>query len=210
MAKASLYTPAGVKSGEIDLPEEIFAQPVNEALLHEAVVVYMAKQRQGTAMGKNRALVSGTNKKPFKQKGTGRARQGRSTSPLNARGGKPFAPVPHKYIRKLNAKAKTVALVSALSLRAGAGNVLVFEDLAPSAPKTKEFVSVLKTAAISDRKALVLVAEPNENLDFASRNIPDVSLVRSQDVNVYDVMWADTVVVTRKALEALKARKEAA
>ncbi|MCB9495577.1 MAG: 50S ribosomal protein L4 [Fibrobacteria bacterium] len=210
MAKASLYTPAGVKTGEIDLPEEVFAQPVNEALLHEAVVVHMAKQRQGTAQGKNRALVSGTNKKPFKQKGTGRARQGRSTSPLNVRGGKPFAPVAHKYVRKLNAKAKTGALVSALSLRAGAGNVVVFEDLAPEAPKTKEFVGVLKAASLSDRKALVLVAEQNKNLDLASRNIPDVSLVRSQDVNVYDVMWADTVVVTRKALEALKARKEAA
>ena len=210
MAKASLYTPAGVKSGEIELPAEIFAQPVNEALLHEAVVVHMAKQRQGTAQGKNRALVSGTNKKPFKQKGTGHARQGRSTSPINARGGKPFAPVPHKYVRKLNAKAKNVALVSALSLRAGAGNVLVFEDLAPEAPKTKAFAGLLNTVSIADRKALILVAEPNTNLDLASRNIPDVNLVRSQDVNVYDVMWADTVVITRKAIEALKARKEAA
>lgn len=210
MAKATLYTPEGVKSGEIELPSEVFAQPVNEALLHEAVVVHMAKQRQGTAMGKNRALVSGTNKKPFKQKGTGRARQGRSTSPLNARGGKPFAPVPHKYVRKLNAKARNAALVSALSLRAGAGNVIVFEDLAPAAPKTKAFASLLNTVSIADRKALFLVSGANQNLDLASRNIPDVSLVRSQDVNVYDVMWSDTVVITRQALEALKARKEAA
>jgi len=210
MAKASLYTPLGVKSGEIDLPEEIFAQPVNEALLHEAVVIHMAKQRQGTAQGKNRALVSGTNNKPFKQKGTGRARQGRSTSPINVRGGKPFAPVPHKYVRKLNAKAKNVALISALSLRAGAGNVIVFEDLAPEAPKTKAFVSLLNAVSISDRKALFLVSDANKNLDLASRNVPDVTLVRSQDVNVYDVMWSDTVVLTRKALEALKARKEAA
>lgn len=210
MAKASLYTPVGVKSGEIDLPAEIFAQPVNEALLHEAVVIHMAKQRQGTVQGKNRALVSGTNKKPFKQKGTGHARQGRSTSPINVRGGKPFAPVPHKYVRKLNAKAKNVALVSALSLRAGAGNVVVFEDLAPEAPKTKAFAGILTSASLADRKALILVADQNKNLDLASRNIPDVSLVRSQDVNVYDVMWADTVVVTRKAIEVLKARKEAA
>lgn len=210
MAKASLYTPEGVKSGEIELPAEIFAQPVNEALLHEAVVIHMAKQRQGTAQGKNRALVSGTNKKPFKQKGTGHARQGRSTSPINVRGGKPFAPVPHKYVRKLNAKARNVALVSALSLRAGAGNVVVFEDLAPAAPKTKAFVGLLNSASISDRKALILVGDQNTNLDLASRNIPEVSLVRSQDVNVYDVMWADTVVVTRKAMEVLKARKEAA
>ena len=210
MAKASLYTPQGVKSGEIELPAEIFAQPVNEALLHEAVVIHMAKQRQGTAQGKNRALVSGTNKKPFKQKGTGHARQGRSTSPINVRGGKPFAPVPHKYVRKLNAKARNVALVSALSLRAGAGNVVVFEDLAPAAPKTKAFVGLLNAASISDRKALILVGEQNTNLDLASRNIPEVCLVRSQDVNVYDVMWADTVVVTRQAMEVLKARKEAA
>jgi large subunit ribosomal protein L4 len=210
MAKAPLFSPTGAKAGEIDLPDEIFGQPVNEALLHEAVVIHLGNQRQGTAMGKNRALVSGGGKKPFKQKGTGHARQGTSTSPINVRGGKPFAPVPHLYTRKLNQKAKRVALASALSLRAGAGKVVVFESLAPSAPKTKEFVKVLQTAELAGARTLVLVDGLNQNLALAARNVPDVNLQRAQDLNVYDVLGSDTLVLTRASLEALKARKEAA
>jgi large subunit ribosomal protein L4 len=210
MAKANLYNASGVKTGEIELPEEIFGQIVNEALLHEAVVIHQANQRQGTAMGKNRALVSGGGKKPFKQKGTGNARQGTSTSPLNVRGGKPFAPVPHKYTMKLNRKAKQVALNSALSLRASAGKVVVFEEIAPTAPKTQIFIKTLATAELSEKKALVLVGESDKNLSLASRNVPTVELTRALDVNVYDVLWADTVILTRASLEVLKARKEAA
>lgn len=210
MAKASLYSPTGTKTGEIDLPDEIFGQPVNEALLHEAVVIHLGNQRQGTAMGKNRALVSGGGKKPFKQKGTGHARQGTSTSPLNARGGKAFAPVPHPYTRKLNQKAKRVALASALSLRAGAGKVVVFESLSPNAPKTKEFVQILKTAELTGPKTLVLVDGTSKNLALAARNIPTIDLQRTQDLNVYDVLRSETLVLTRASLEALKARKEAA
>lgn len=210
MAKAPLLNQAGAKTGEIDLPDEIFAQPVNEALLHEAVVIHQGNQRQGTSMGKNRALVSGGGKKPFKQKGTGHARQGTSTSPLNARGGKAFAPVPHLYTRKLNSKAKLVALTSALSLRAGAGKVVVFESLAPDAPKTKEFVKVFSTAELAGLKALVLVDTINRNLTLSARNVPNVNLQRASDLNVYDVLWSDTLVLTRASIEALKARKEAA
>jgi large subunit ribosomal protein L4 len=210
MAKATLFSQTGAKAGEIDLPDEFFAQPVNEALLHEAVVIHQGNQRQGTSMGKNRALVSGGGKKPFKQKGTGHARQGTSTSPINVRGGKPFAPVPHLYTRKLNSKAKLVALTSALSLRAGAGKVVVFETLVPDAPKTKEFVKVFANADLAGTKALVLVDGSNQNLALSARNVPNVNLQRAQDLNVYDVLWSDTLVLTRASLEALKARKEAA
>jgi large subunit ribosomal protein L4 len=209
MAKAPLLNQAGSRTGEIDLPDELFGQPVNEALLHEAIVIHQGNQRQGTAMGKNRALVSGGGKKPFKQKGTGHARQGTSTSPVNARGGKPFAPVPHAYVRKLNAKAKLAALTSALSLRAGAGKVVVFEALAPEAPKTKEFVKLFEVAQLGG-KALVLVDAPNRNLTLAARNVPDVNLQRAQDLNAHDVLGSDTLVLTRASLEALKARKVAA
>lgn len=210
MAKAPLFSQTGAKAGEIDLPDALFAQPVNEALLHEAVVIHQGNQRQGTSMGKNRALVSGGGMKPFKQKGTGHARQGTSTSPINARGGKAFAPVPHLYTRKLNGKAKLVALTSALSLRAGAGKVVVFEALAPDAPKTKDFVKAFATAEIAGAKALVLVDGSNQNLTLSARNVPNVNLQRAQDLNVYDVLWSDTLVLTRASLEALKARKEAA
>ncbi len=210
MAKAPLFNQAGAKAGEIELPDEFFAQPVNEALLHEAVVIHLGNQRQGTSMGKNRALVSGGGKKPFKQKGTGHARQGTSTSPINVRGGKPFAPVPHLYTRKLNQKAKRVALASALSLRAGAGKVVVFETLVPSTPKTKEFVKALSAAELGSKRTLVLVDGVNNNLTLAARNVPDVNLQRASDLNVYDVLSADTLVLTKASLEALKARKEAA
>ena len=210
MAKATLFNQAGAKTGEIDLPDNLFAQPVNEALLHEAVVIHLGNQRQGTSMGKNRALVSGGGKKPFKQKGTGHARQGTSTSPLNVRGGKAFAPVPHLYTRKLNQKAKGVALASALSLRAGAGKVVVFESLAPSAPKTKEFLKVFSAAELGATRTLILVDVSEVNLSLAARNVPKVSLQRASDLNVYDVLSADTLVLTKASLEALKARKEAA
>lgn len=210
MAKVPLFNQAGAKTGEIDLPDELFGQSVNEALLHEAVVIHLGNQRQGTAMGKNRALVSGGGKKPFKQKGTGHARQGTSTSPINVRGGKPFAPVPHLYTRKLNQKAKGVALASALSLRAGAGKVVVFETLAPAAPKTKDFIKVLESAALYGSKALILVDANNQNLTLASRNVPNVNLQRASDLNVYDVLQSDTLVLTKASIEALKVRKEAA
>lgn len=202
MAKAALFSAEGVRKGEFELPDAVFGQTVNEALLHEAVVVHLGNQRQGTAQGKNRALVSGTNKKPFKQKGTGHARQGRSTSPLNARGGKPFAPVPRDYSRKLNKKAKAVALASAFSLRAAGNQVMVFEDVAAATPKTKSFVGVLQTAGISG-KALFLVNEASENLLLASRNVPNVELRRVQDVNVYDVMKAQAVILAKDVVEAL-------
>jgi large subunit ribosomal protein L4 len=202
MAKAALFSAEGVRKGEFDLPDAVFGQTVNEALLHEAVVVHLGNQRQGTAMGKNRALVSGTNHKPFKQKGTGHARQGRSTSPLSSRGGKAFAPVPRDYTRKLNKKAKSVALASAFSLRVAGNQVLVFEDVAAATPKTKVFVSVLQTAGVVG-KTLVIVGEANANLVLASRNIPNVELRRVQDVNVYDIMKAKTVILAQDAVEAL-------
>jgi large subunit ribosomal protein L4 len=118
--------------------------------------------------------------------------------------------VPHLYTRKLNSKAKLVALTSALSLRAGAGKVVVFETLVPDAPKTKEFVKVFATAELAGTKALVLVDGSNQNLTLSARNVPNVNLQRAQDLNVYDVLWSDTLVLTRASLEALKARKEVA
>ncbi len=208
MAKAALFSAEGVRKGEFELPDALFGQTVNEALLHEAIVVHLGNQRQGTSMGKNRALVSGTNKKPFKQKGTGHARQGRSTSPVSARGGKAFAPVPRDYSRKLNKKAKTVALVSALSMRAAGGQIAVFEQLAFATPKTKAFASVLSNTGLTG-KTLLVVNEANENLVLASRNIPNIEVRRAQDVSVHDVIKANSVVLAQSAIEALVVRGNA-
>lgn len=209
MTKAPLYTQEGVKAGEIDLPESVFAQPILEPLMHEAVVIHQGNQRQGTAMGKNRALVSGGGKKPWKQKGTGHARSGTSTSPLWVRGGKAFAPVPRDYTRKLNRKAKRRALVSAFSLRASSGDVVVFEALTPATHKTKAFLQVLKAAELAGRKLLILTDISSDNLVLASRNIPGVTLQRLSDVSTYEVLAHDSVVLTKDALGAL-AEKEAA
>jgi large subunit ribosomal protein L4 len=208
MAKAALFSSEGVRKGEFDLPDSIFGQTVNEALLHEVVVIQLGNQRQGTSMGKNRALVNGGGKKPWKQKGTGHARSGSSTSPLWARGGKAFAPVPRDYTRKINRKAKGVALLSAFSLRAAGGQISVFEDLSLAAPKTKVFASVLSTAGIKG-KTLLVVNETSENLVLASRNIPNVELRRAQDVNVYDIVKADAVVLAQSAIDSLLVRGDA-
>jgi large subunit ribosomal protein L4 len=208
MAKAALFSAEGVRKGEFELPDALFGQTVNEALLHEAIVVHLGNQRQGTSMGKNRALVSGGGKKPFKQKGTGHARQGTTTSPVSHRGGKAFAPVPRDYTRKLNKKAKTVALVSAFSMRAAGGQIAVFEELAMATPKTKAFAAVLSNTGLTG-KTLLVVNEANENLVLASRNIPNIEVRRAQDVSVHDVIKANSVVLAQSAIEALVTRGNA-
>lgn len=156
MAKAALFSAEGVRKGEFELPDAVFGQAVNEALLHETIVIHLGNQRQGTAMGKNRALVNGGGAKPWKQKGTGHARSGSSTSPLWARGGKAFAPEPRDYTRKINKKAKTIALVSAFSMRAAGGQISVFEDVVAATPKTKLFVSVLNSAGVQGKTLIVV------------------------------------------------------
>jgi len=208
MAKAALFSAEGVRKGEFELPDAVFGQAVNEALLHETIVIHLGNQRQGTSMGKNRALVNGGGAKPWKQKGTGHARSGSSTSPLWARGGKAFAPEPRDYTRKINKKAKTIALVSAFSMRAAGGQISVFEDVAAATPKTKLFVSVLNSAGVQG-KTLIVVKDPGENLVLASRNIPNVEVRRAQDVSVYDVIKADTVVLAQGAIESLVVRGNA-
>ena len=209
--KLKVYSADGSQFVEKDFDGiETFEGDKGLQAVKQVAVAHRANARQGTRSTKTRGEVSGGGKKPFKQKGTGHARQGTSTSPINARGGKPFAPVPHLYTRKLNQKAKRVALASALSLRAGAGKVVVFESLTPAAPKTKDFVKVLSAAELGKARTLILVDAANTNLSLAARNVPDVNLQRASDLNVYDVLSADTLVLTKASLEALKARKEAA
>jgi large subunit ribosomal protein L4 len=205
MAKAKLHAATGAFKAEYDLPSSHFEQEISEAAMYQAVDVYMGNQRQGTHKGKNRSEVSGGGKKPWKQKGTGRARQGSNTAPNWARGGKAHPPLPRLYKRDLNKKVKRRALLSALTMKAKEQSIYVFEALTMAAPKTKELLKVLTTAALVGQKNLILVSEPEKNLLLAARNIPDVIVQRVFDMNTYTLINAKNIIFTDSALKALVA-----
>jgi large subunit ribosomal protein L4 len=203
MAKAKLHAADGAYKAEIDLPASHFEQPISEAAMYNAVDVYLGNQRQGTHKTKTRAEVSGGGKKPWKQKGTGNARQGSNTAPNWARGGKAHGPIPHLYKRDINKKVKRRALLSALTIKANESSIYVFEKLSLAAPKTKDLVKVLKTAALTGQKNLFFVSEASENLILAARNIPDVLVQRVWDMNTYALINAKNIIFTDAALKAL-------
>ena len=203
MAKAKLHAADGAYKAEVDLPASHFEQPISEAAMFQAVDTYLGNQRQGTHKTKTRAEVSGGGKKPWKQKGTGNARQGSNTAPNWVRGGKAHGPIPHLYKRDLNKKVKRRALLSALTVKANESSIYIFEKLLLAAPKTKDLVKVFKTAALSGQKNLLLVSESSENLMLAARNIPDVSVQRVWDMNTYTLINAKNIIFTNSALKAL-------
>jgi len=205
MAKAKLHAANGAFKSEIDLPASHFEAPVSEAAMYNAVDVYMGNQRQGTHKTKNRSEVSGGGKKPWKQKGTGRARQGSNTAPQWVRGGKAHGPLPHLYKRDINKKVKRRALLSALTVKANESAVYVIENLALSAPKTKDLVKLLAAAKLDGKKNLIVVPEADENLLLAARNIPTVLVQRVWDLNTYSLLNADNVIFTDAAVKALTA-----
>jgi large subunit ribosomal protein L4 len=190
------------KVGSADLPDEIFAYPYKEHLIHEAVRNYLASLRQGTHKTKTRSEVSGSGKKPFRQKGTGRARQGGNRPPIHRHGGTVFGPTPRDYSYKMNSKEKKNALKSALSQRVKEGKLVLLHDLAVDEVKTKAFAE--KVAGIGvEGKALIVDSMENTNAVLASRNNPKLQFVDATDVNVYDVVNSRYVVLTQAALERL-------
>ena len=190
------------KVGSIDLPEEIFAYPYKEHLVHEAVRNYLAGLRQGTHKTKTRSEVSGSGKKPFRQKGTGRARQGGSRPPIHRHGGTVFGPQPRDYSYKMNTKEKKAALKSALSQRVKEGHFVVVNDMAVDEAKTKSFAQ--KIAAIGvEGKALLIDTLENANVVLASRNNPRLRFVDALHVNVYDVVNSRYIVLSQSALDRL-------
>jgi len=190
------------KVGSADLPDEIFAYPYKEHLIHEAVRNYLASLRQGTHKTKTRSEVSGSGKKPFRQKGTGRARQGGNRPPTHRHGGTVFGPVPRDYSYKMNTKEKKAALKSALSQRVKEGKFVVVNDLSVEEAKTKAFAQ--KVAGIGvDGKALVVDTVENTNAYLASRNNPKLQFVDALHVNVYDVVNSRYVVLSQSALQRL-------
>lgn len=210
MAKAKLHAANGAFKSEIDLPASHFEAPVSKAAMYNAVDVYMGNQRQGTHKTKNRSEVSGGGKKPWKQKGTGRARQGSNTAPQWVRGGKAHGPLPHLYKRDINKKVKRRALLSALTVKANESAVYVIESLALAAPKTKDLVKLLLAAKLDGKKNLIVVPEADENLLLAARNIPTVLVQRVWDLNTYSLLNADNVIFTDAAVKALTSKPETA
>jgi large subunit ribosomal protein L4 len=190
------------KVGSVDLPEEIFAYPYKEHLIHEAVRNYLASLRQGTHKVKNRSEVSGSGKKPFRQKGTGRARQGGNRPPIHRHGGTVFGPTPRDYSYKMNAQEKKNALKSALSQRVKEGKLVLLSDLSIDEPKTKTLSDKVTKVGV-EGKALLVDSFENTNLALAARNNPRLILVDPLHVNVYDVVNSRYVVVSQSALQQL-------
>jgi large subunit ribosomal protein L4 len=190
------------KVGSVELSDEIFGYPYKEHLIHEAVRNHLASLRQGTHKTKTRSEVSGSGKKPFKQKGTGRARQGGNRPPIHRHGGTVFGPVPRDYSYKMNAKEKKNALKSALSRKVKDGQFVVVSELALGEPKTKALVEKFGVIGV-DAKALVIDSLENTNLHLATRNHPKMVLVDALGVNVYDVVNARFVVFSQQALQRL-------
>jgi large subunit ribosomal protein L4 len=205
MAKANMYESNGSKAGTVDLPKSLFEAEVNEFVVHEVVVAYLANQRQGTVNTKERSDVRGGGKKPWRQKGTGRARAGTIRSPLWRGGGTVFGPHPRDHRLKVNKKVKRVALKSSLTARAKDGDILVVKAMDFSAPKTSVFASLLKTLeAYPRKKALVVVDKADTSTIKSARNIAGVRLTLASDVTTYDVVWADKIVLTSAALKKME------
>ncbi|HEY0158807.1 MAG TPA: 50S ribosomal protein L4 [Thermoanaerobaculia bacterium] len=188
--------------GSIDLPEEIFAYPYKEHLVHEAVRNYLAGLRQGTHKTKTRSEVSGSGKKPFRQKGTGRARQGGARPPIHRHGGTVFGPQPRDYSYKMNTKEKKAALKSALSQRVKEGKFVVVNDMSVDESKTKSFAQKVASIGV-EGKALLIDTLENTNAVLASRNNPKLLFVDALHVNVYDVVNSRYVVLSQAALDRL-------
>ena len=202
MANVAVYNMKGEEVGKIDLNDAIFGVEVNEHLLHLAVVQQLANNRQGTQKAKTRSEVSGGGRKPWRQKGTGHARQGSTRSPQWTGGGVVFAPTPRDYSFKLNKKVKRAALKSALTSRVNDEKFIVLDELKLDEIKTKKFVDVLD--ALKVNKALVVVNENDKNVMMSARNVKDVKMALTNTINVYDIMKYNTVIMTKDALSRLE------
>ncbi|MBE5887099.1 MAG: 50S ribosomal protein L4 [Lachnospiraceae bacterium] len=202
MANVSVYNMEGKEVGKIDLNDAIFGVEINEHLVHMAVVQHLANKRQGTQKAKTRAEVSGGGRKPWRQKGTGHARQGSTRSPQWTHGGVVFAPTPRDYSFKLNKKEKRIALKSALTSKVQDGKVMVLDELKLDEIKTKKFQEVLTN--LNAKKALVVIKENDKNIVLSARNIPDAQTIIADSINVYDIMKAGTVVLTKDSVAKIE------
>ena len=202
MAKVSVYNIEGKEVGTIDLNDAVFGVEVNEHLVHMAVVSQLANKRQGTQKAKTRSEVSGGGRKPWRQKGTGHARQGSTRSPQWTGGGVVFAPVPRDYSFKMNKKEKRAALKSALTSRVEENKFIVVDELNFDEIKTKKFQAVLNNLNVN--KALVVLEDGNKNVEISAKNIPDVKTAHTNTINVYDILKYNTVIATKAVVAAIE------
>ena len=202
MAKVSEFKMEGNEVGDIELADSIFNVEINEHLVHMAVVSQLANNRQGTQSAKTRSEVSGGGKKPWRQKGTGHARQGSTRSPQWTGGGVVFAPKPRDYSMSLNKKEKRIALKSALTSRVQEGKFIVIDSLKLDEIKTKALVNTLNSLNVN--KALVVLNENDANVVKSAKNIPDVKAALTNTINVYDILKYDTVVIDKAAVETIE------
>ena len=202
MANVSVYNMEGKEVGTMELNDAVFGVEINDHLVHLAVVRQLANKRQGTQKAKTRSEVSGGGRKPWRQKGTGHARQGSTRSPQWKGGGVVFAPVPRDYEIKMNKKERRLALKSALTSRVQENKIIILDDLKLDEVKTKAMQTVLKNLNVS--KAMVVLADNDQNVVLSARNIPDVITALPNTINVYDVLKYNTVILTKSAVASIE------
>jgi len=203
MPKVALYNVKGEEVGEVELKDSIFNVPVRSDILHQVVTMQLANRRQGTASTKTRAEVRGGGRKPWRQKGTGRARHGSIRSPIWTGGGIVFGPKPRSYNYTLPKKVKRLAMKCALSSKVADNDVLILDQLELEMPKTKEMVNILNNLKI-DKKALIVTLDKDDNVEKSTRNIPGVKATMVGNLNVYDILKHDKLVLTKEALERVE------
>ncbi len=205
MPKVAVYDITGAKTGELELNDSVFGVEVNEAVLHQAVVMQLASQRLGTASTKTRGLVRGGGRKPWKQKGTGRARAGSTRSPIWVGGGTTFGPQPRSYAFRMPRKQRRLAIKSALTAKLQDGELVVVDSIAFDAPKTKNVINMLSGFDATSKKSLIITGEIVENVEKSARNIPGVKAIpASSSLNVYDLLYHDKVFVTKEAITRIE------
>ncbi|MDF2563784.1 MAG: ribosomal protein [Massilibacillus sp.] len=204
MPKVAVYTIAGKQTGEeLELNESVFGVEVNEAVVHQAVVMQLASQRLGTHATKTRGFVRGGGRKPWKQKGTGRARSGSTRSPIWVGGGTVFGPSPRSYAFRMPRKQRRLAIRCALSSKVQSGELVIVDSIAFEQAKTKNVVQMLNDFSV-DKKALIITAEAIENVEKSSRNIPGVKAISSRGLNVYDILNHNKLFITKDAVTRIE------
>lgn len=203
MAKVTMLNMAGAEAGSIELKDDIFGIEVNQYAVHEVVKNYLANQRQGTQSAKNRGEVRGGGRKPFRQKGTGRHRQGSSTDPSQVGGGVAFAPKPRDYRYTISKKLKRLAMKSALSSKVEEKEIIVLDSLSFAAPKTKDMIKVLENVKAA-KKALIIMADKDENVIKSAANIPGVKTALVSTMNVYEIINYTSFIITKDAINKIE------
>lgn len=203
MPKVAVYNSANQQVGDIELNDSVFGVEMNAGLVHQAVVMQLASRRLGTHATKTRGLVRGGGRKPWRQKGTGRARSGSTRSPLWVGGGTVFGPQPRSYTFRMPKKQRRLAIKCALSDKVASGDFIVLDDLQFDAPKTKSVVKMLGDFGV-DAKSLIITLDENENVELSSRNIPGVKAINTMGLNVYDILNHTKLFVTKAAIEKIE------